>query len=102
MVQLEYRVDAFAGTRAQKARLVEAIVGQILSRPRLIAANVPLTLEPFVPSSEEAATIEAGRTPLFVRVSTDVETGTRRRLGYAVPFVVAGPSDARETAELTA
>jgi hypothetical protein len=102
MLQLEYRVDAFAGTRAQKARLVEAIVGEVLAHRRLIAANVPLTLEPFVPSNEDAATIERGRTPLFLRVSNDVETATRRRLGYAVPFVLAGPSDGRETAELTA
>jgi hypothetical protein len=100
-VQLEYRIDVVADTRADKARLVEAIVGQLLTRRQLIAANVPLTLEPFVPSSEEAATIEPGRTPLFLRVVTDVETGARRQLGYAVPFVLAGPSDGRETAELT-
>jgi hypothetical protein len=100
-IQLEYRVDAVAGTRAAKARLVEAIVSEVLTHQRLIAANAPVTLEPFVPSSEEAATIEPGRTPLFVRVTNDVETGARRRLDYAVPFVLAGPSDGREAAELT-
>jgi hypothetical protein len=101
-LQLEFRLDVFAGDRTQKAQLLELIVGSILSDPRLIAANAPLTVVPFVPSSEEAATIAPGRTPLFVRVNTEVETGPRRLLGFAVPFVLAGPADGRETAELTA
>jgi hypothetical protein len=100
-LQLEYRIDVFADDRAEKARALEAISGFILSSTRLVAANVPLVLEPFAPSPEDAATLEAGRTPVYVRVVTEVETGPRRLLGLAVPFVLAGPADGRETAELT-
>jgi hypothetical protein len=101
-LQLEYRIDVFADDRASKAQFLDAIVASILSDARLVVANVPLSLVPFVPPSEVAATIEPGRTPLFVRVTTQVETGPRNRRDFAVPFVVAGPADGRETAEAAA
>jgi hypothetical protein len=99
-LQLEYRVDVFAEDGAEKARLLEAIVGAFLSDARLVVANVPVALLPFVPLDEEATAAATGRTPLFVRLTTDVETGRRRLLGFAVPFLLAGPADGRETAEV--
>jgi hypothetical protein len=100
-LQLEYRIDVFADDRAEKARVLEAIAASILADARLVAANVPLTLVTFAPSPADAAAVEPGRTPFYVRVVTEVETGPRRLLGLAVPFVLAGPADGRETAELT-
>lgn len=101
-LQLEYRIDVFADDRASKAQVLDAIIGSILADARLVVANVPLVLGPFVPSDETAATIEPGRTPLFVRVTTEVETGPRILRRFAVPFVVAAPVDGRETAEAAA
>jgi hypothetical protein len=99
-LQLEYRVDVFADDAAEKARLLEAIVGAFLSDARLVVANVPVSLLPFVPLDDEATAAAAGRTPLYVRLTTDVETGPRRLLGFAAPFLLAGPADGRETAEV--
>src|SRR5215213_3921698 len=85
-VQLDFRIDVFAADRAQKAGLPEGVLGSILSDPRLVAADTPLQMVSIEPSQEDAALLVPGRTPVFVRVTTDVETGPRRLLGLAVPF----------------
>lgn len=101
-VQLDFKIDVFAADRAQKAGLLERILGSILSDSRLVAADLPLQMVPIEPSKDEVGLLAPGRTPVFVRVTTDIETGQRRLLGLAVPFVLAGPADGRDTAELTA
>lgn len=101
-VQLDFKLDVIAADRAQKAGLLERVLTSILSDPQLVAANMPLEILPVEPSKEDAALLVPGRTPVFVRISTEFETGPRRLLGLAVPFILAGPSDGRETAELTA
>jgi hypothetical protein len=101
-IQLDFQLDVFAADRTQKAMVLDRMLASILSEPQLVAANVPLQMIPIEPSKEETAQLVPGRTPVFVRVISDIESGPRRLLELAVPFVLAGPADGRETAELTA
>jgi hypothetical protein len=98
-VQLEYAVDVVADERQHKNEVLERILDSVARRPRIIVDNVPVELVGFDRDSVTEVSSATRRTPVFYRLEVAAETGDRRFLDMAKPFVLTAPADGRETAE---
>jgi len=98
-IQLEYAVDVVADERQHKAEVLERILDSVARRPRIVVDNVPLELVGFDRDLVTEVPAVTRRTPVFYRVVAVTETGDRRFLDRARPFVLTAPADGRETAE---
>jgi hypothetical protein len=79
LVQVEYAIEVIAVDRSQVTLVLGAILSSFSRNPFLIANGEPWALTPFKPSPEESANlVSSGRTPLFYRIATQVETGDRQ------------------------
>jgi hypothetical protein len=91
-VQVDYAIDVFARTRAQKTRLLEGVLNYFNRHPYLTVNGDRIEVLSFVPPPEELSRFTTpGRTPLFYRLTVQVETGDRQRQERAVPFLLVGP-----------
>jgi hypothetical protein len=100
LVQLDYSIDVFAQDRSQKTVLLDDILSSFSRQPFLMVAGEPFTITPFTPSPEETARyVSPGRTPLFYRLTAQVETGNRQFQRKAIPFLLMGSIDSRAAAE---
>jgi hypothetical protein len=100
LVELVYRIDVWAQSRAQKSFLLDRIVADLLEP--VVIDDVAYRAEPYTPAdTERAALVPPGRTPLFVRLLLPVETGVRVFRPLAVPLVLVGDSSDHSDAEAT-
>ncbi len=91
-VQVDYAIDVFAQTRSQKTRLLEGVLNYFNRNPYLTVNGERIEVLSFVPPSEELSRFTTpGRTPLFYRLTVQVEIGDRQRQERAVPFLLVGP-----------
>jgi hypothetical protein len=98
-IQLEYALDVVAEERQHKNEVLERILDSVARRPRIVVEDVPVELVGFDRDPLTEVPSATRRTPVFYRVVVAAETGDRRFLGMAQPFVLAAPADGRETAE---
>ncbi len=97
-VELVYRLDVWAETRAQKAFLLDRIVADLLEP--LVVDDVAYWLEPVRTSDQERADLVVpGRTPLFYQLVLPVEAGTRTFRALAVPLALVGDISDHSDAE---
>jgi hypothetical protein len=100
LVQLDYSIDVFAQDRSQKTVLLDDILSSFSRQPFLMVAGEPFTIMPFTPSPEETARyVSPGRTPLFYRLTVQVETGNRQFQRQAIPFLLMGSIESKGAAE---
>ncbi|PSR18681.1 hypothetical protein C8255_06050 [filamentous cyanobacterium CCP3] len=98
-VQVDYAIDVFAETRSQKIRLLEGVLNYFNRHPYLTVNGERIEVLSFVPPPEELSRFTTpGRTPLFYRLTVQVETGDRQRQERAVPFINVNPQ--RSSTEL--
>jgi hypothetical protein len=98
-IRLEYAVDVVADERQHKNELLDRILDSVARHPRIVVGNVPVELVAFDRDTLTEVPSELRRTPLFYRLDVAAETGDRRFLDMAKPFVLTAPADGRETAE---
>jgi hypothetical protein len=79
--------------------VLERILDSVARRTRIVVDDVPVELVGFDRDSLTEVPSALRRTPVFYRVVVAAETGDRRFLDMAKPFVLAAPADGRETAE---
>lgn len=90
-VQIDFAIDAYANERSHKTYLLDQILRDFSRQPFLRVNGEPLPLIPFVPTPEETTELSSpGRTPLFYRLTIQIETGDRQSRGQAMPFLVVG------------
>ncbi|MCP2259806.1 hypothetical protein LX15_003515 [Streptoalloteichus tenebrarius] len=87
-VRLDYRIDVRAGEWGQRGQILEWILSEFGSVPRLVVGNEPLPLVPFEPSATATGASRPGVTPLYYRVVAPFEVGRRVFRPRATPFVV--------------
>jgi hypothetical protein len=98
-IQLEYAVDVVAEDRQHKNEVLERIVDSFARRPRIMVGNVPVELVGFDRDSLTEIPWVTRRTPVFYRLVVTAETGDRRFLDMARPFVLTAPAEGRGMAE---
>jgi hypothetical protein len=101
-IQLEYALDVVADDRQHKNEVLERILDSVARRPRIVVGGIPVELVGFDRESLTEIPSATRRTPVFYRVVVAAETGDRRFLDMAQPFVLTAPADGRETAETVA
>ncbi len=86
LLELDYGIDVFGETRAQKALLLDSILADFDGKRPLVVSDELVRWVPFTPSADElAASVRPGRTPLFYRLGIEMETGPRRFHAQARP-----------------
>jgi hypothetical protein len=99
-VQAEYRIDAYAQNRAQKTQLLDSMLTTFSGQPYLVVDDERLPLVPIeIPAVETANFTPPGRTPLFYQLDCWLETGQRQMYPQAVPYLVLGPLNGKDTVE---
>jgi hypothetical protein len=87
-LEFDYQIDVFAERRDEKTRLLDAILQSFAGDPFLIIGGEPFSVTPIGISSEESSRlIPPGRTPIFLRVVSPIESGVRVLRAQAVPFL---------------
>jgi hypothetical protein len=101
-LHLQYSLDVFAAERAQKARLFEQILRDLLVETHVTVNNERLEIVSFAPAAElTAVPTAARRTPIFCEVAASMDVIPRQFQPWAVPLLYTAPLDGREVAELT-
>jgi hypothetical protein len=100
-LRLDYRIDVYADDRAQKARLLDAVIADLGGTPRLVAGDEPLMIVPFEPDPVLSGQVLPGQTSLYYRVLAWYEAGARVFLARAVPYILTAPLDGTAQPEVT-
>jgi hypothetical protein len=98
-IRLEYALDVVAEEPDHRDVLRERVLDTMARRPRVTAGNVAVELVAFDGDPGTELATPARRTPLFYRAVVSAETGDRRFVALARPFLLAGAAGPGGVAE---